>query len=482
MHLEITLNPKKHLHFIGIGGIGMSALALIFKKRGYSVSGSDKVINPSIQNLEKIGVTIFNQQTSSNLNNIQAKEIVIIISSAIPTNNEELQSAYKKNLNILHRSDLLAFLVKQQKSILIAGSHGKTTTSTLITTLMAKNNQDPTAIIGGIIPYFKSNAHSGKGEFIIAEIDESDGSIIKYHGKIGLITNIELDHTDYYKDIKSLMKKINIFAENCDFTIANYDCNNLKEYLSKGPIWWSTKESEKVQFAGIPIHMDGSKTIAKYYENGSFIDEITIPVPGFHNLNNTIGAIAAIRSTGTKFVEIKRNLQYIRSPKRRFEFKGVWEDRQIIDDYAHHPSEIRETISMARLMIKSKQSLLPNPCNRLIGVFQPHRYSRTRDLMNDFAESLGKVDLLFLAEIYSAGEKPIKGINIEKLKSYIFKYYPSLPIFTSSNLKELEYLLTEKTIKGDLILIMGAGDITKLSESLKNRVSKIEKQIKTHAA
>ncbi len=380
--------------------------------------------------------------------------------------NKNLIFASKDDRDILHRSDLLNFLVQNQPSILIAGSHGKTTTSTLITTLMSHSKQDPTAIIGGIIPDFKSNAHEGKGKFLIAEIDESDGSITKYKGNIGLITNIELDHTDYYKDFNSLKEAMQIFSSNCNSIIANYDCANLRKCVSKKVILWSTKESDNVTFAGIPIQMNGVKTIAKYYEQGHFIDEITIPIPGLHNLNNAMGAIAAARFAGLEIEEIKNNLVHLQPPKRRFEFKGIWEERQIIDDYAHHPSEVKETISMARLIINSKQSMLPIRSKRLVGVFQPHRYSRTRDLMNEFAKNLGKVDLLFLAPIYSAGENPIEEVNIQKLKNCILNNYPKLPIFTSSNFIELEDVIQKQTKKNDLLLLMGAGDITQLSEKL----------------
>ncbi len=462
----------------------MSALALILKKSGYSISGSDIAINQSILGLKELGVQIFKGQKSSNLSNIitQEKETIVIISSAIQEKNEELQAAYAKKLKILHRSDLLDFIIKQKHSILIAGSHGKTTTSTLITTLMAKTNQDPTAIIGGVIPYYKSNAHKGNGKFIIAEIDESDGSIIKYKGNIGLITNVELDHTDYYKDMDSLMEAMLTFASKCDYSIANYDCKNLRKFLGEKTIWWSTKTCESVDFAGIPVYMDGSHTIAKYYEKGTFMDEIKIPIPGIHNLSNSMGAIAAIRSAGINFIEIKECLKHLKSPKRRFEFKGSWEGRQLIDDYAHHPSEIRETISMARLIINSKASILPSPSNRLVGIFQPHRYSRTRDLMNEFANSLGGVDLLFLAPIYSAGETPIKEINIEKLRYHILECYPELPIITSSNLIELEKYIKQKTKKDDLLLIMGAGNITKLSETLQKKTSHQKCKVETNAA
>ncbi len=243
----------------------MSALAMIFKKKGYSVSGSDKIINQSILDLKSHGIKVFKEQKKENIKEItklEKEKLVIILSSAIKKDNEELQTATQYQLKILHRSDLLHFLINTEKqSILIAGSHGKTTTSTLITTLLASNQKDPTAIIGGIIPYYNSNSHAGKGELLVAEIDESDGSIIKYTGTIGVITNLELDHTDYYKSIDYLIEAIQIFSENCSSIIANHDCNKLREYLPNKVHWWSSKQYENSEFSGIPIYMDGKNTM-----------------------------------------------------------------------------------------------------------------------------------------------------------------------------------------------------------------------------
>ncbi len=461
----------------------MSGLAMILKKKSYSISGSDTAENQSIGNLRKLGITIFKEQKESNIskiiNNTPNKQLIIVISSAIKKCNEELKKAYKLNLKILHRSDILKFLIEKKYSISIAGSHGKTTTSTLITTLFYENNLDPTAIIGGIIPCYNNNAHAGKGEFIISEIDESDGSIQKYSNDIGLITNLELDHTDHYQDIESLMDSIKIFANNSKNLLANFDCPNLRKCLSSETIWWSTKIYKKIDYACIPIRINGIETISKYYEKGKFIDYIKIQIPGLHNLNNALAAIAACRIAGISLDKITNKLHKLETPKRRFEFKGIWKERQIIDDYAHHPSEVRETISMARLIVNQEKTILPIKSKRLVVVFQPHRYSRLRDLMNDFAKQLGKSDLLILAPIYSAGECKIKGINIEKLKSCILKNYPNLSILTSKTIHSIKEILKDNTKSNDLILIMGAGDITQLSEQLVNNNSS---KSKYHAA
>ncbi|AAP99068.1 MULTISPECIES: UDP-N-acetylmuramate--L-alanine ligase [Prochlorococcus] len=471
----MTNNPYqiKHFHFIGIGGIGMSGLAMVLRQRGFAVSGSDKSNNPSINNLKDLGINIFKEQAASNISQLSEdknEQLIIVISSAIRQENEELKEAYEKNLKILHRSDILAFLIKQQYSILIAGSHGKTTTSTIITTILGKANQDPTAIIGGIVPYYNSNAYVGKGKFLIAEADESDGSLTKYDGDIGLLTNIELDHTDYYTNIDSLINTIKKFTKNCKKIVANYDCNNLRKACPDKTIWWSTNEFKNINFAAIPKIMNGQITLASYYENGKYIDDISISLPGVHNLNNTLGAIAACRSADINFSDIKPHVSSLKCPERRFQFKGIWKGRQIVDDYAHHPSEIRETLSMARLMINTKKSILPMAADRIVVIFQPHRYSRTRDLITEFAKNLGAADLVILTPIYSAGEEPIKGITSEKLKSCTLANNPNLPIFTCKQLRDLENIINLKTRENDLLLFMGAGDITKVSEKLSKKI------------
>ncbi len=448
----------------------MSAIACVLKQRGYSISGSDKKVNNIINKLKTLGVTIFKDQKSTNIeiikNDIRGKILTIVISSAISEDNEELKEVTKRKIKILHRSDILAFLIDQQKSILIAGTHGKTTTSSLLSTIFIKNNQEPTVLVGGIIPHLKSNSYLGKSRFLIAEVDESDGTLVKYKANIALITNLELDHTNHYKNIDSLTKSMNKFANNANYLIANFDCPNLRKYLVKKPIWWSTKISNNMDFAAIPIEMDANKTIANYYEKGVLIDQITIYIPGEHNLNNALGAVAASRLSGIKFLDIKKDLTSLTTPNRRFEFKGTWNKRKVIDDYAHHPTEIKATISMARLIIKENN--LEGPPKRLFIVFQPHRYSRLKDLMNNFATNLGMADFIILAPIYSAGESPIEGIDNMKLKSIILQKYPTINVINSNNFEDIKEILKKNTNENDLIVIMGAGDITKLSDDLTN--------------
>tara|TARA_Y100001968_G_scaffold319865_1_gene352016 strand:- start:2623 stop:4011 length:1389 start_codon:yes stop_codon:yes gene_type:complete len=446
----------------------MSALALILAGKGYSVSGSDEKNSPNLQNLISKGITIFQTQNALNISTIcsnQKLKPLIIISTAIPKSNPELRAAKNAALKILHRSDLLALLIKDQPSIVISGTHGKTTTSTFATTLLALTNQDPTAIVGGLIPIYSSNAYAGNGKLLIAEADESDGTITKFKSNIAVITNIDLDHTNHYKNINSLVRTMKKFANNSDKVLANYDCKTLRNYFQSS-IWWSTKTIKGVEFAAIPYSITGKQTSASFYEKEKLIGEINMPIPGLHNLSNLTGAIAACRLAGISFKQLNQYIQNLKPPLRRFEFKGIWNNRQVIDDYAHHPSEIEATLSMAQLMIDSKTSILPKTAKRIVSVFQPHRFSRTRDFLEDFANSLKTSDLIILAPIYGAGEMPIKGVSSDVLAKYIKNIKPSSSIYVANDFNHLINLIHSHTRDGDLILNMGAGDINKVWENL----------------
>ena len=454
----------------------MSALALILAKKGYAISGSDQKKNEYISSLVSAGVKIFRTQKASNITSIckHAKQApLVVISTAIPKNNEEFQAAQKAELKIWHRSELLAELINlHKKSILVGGSHGKTTTSTIIATLLQLTNQDPTAVIGGLVPSFKSNGRSGQGEFLIAEADESDGTIQKLQGQIGIITNLELDHTNYYANLESLINTMQKFGKNCTQLVLNKDCKILKAHF-KDAIWWSIQTFKNTDFAAIPIISNGQETIANFYEKGELMGEIKIPLAGKHNLSNALAAISACRIAGISFLELKNNLYKIKSPKRRFQLRGIWQKRQIIDDYAHHPTEIDAAISMARLMINSEETSLPIISKRLVVIFQPHRFSRTKAFQNEFAKNLIKADAVILAPIYGAGEEVIEGINSISIARLIKNKKINLPIFAADDFTDLIKLVKEHTLENDLILNMGAGDINLLwSELVKDESKK----------
>ena len=481
MKLKKSRNLPPHIHFIGIAGIGMSALAMILSKNGYSISGSDIKKSPILKELAASNINIFQNQEEINIDKIykvHGENILVVVSSAIREDNLEFCKAKKYNLAIKHRSDILSFLIDQKRSIVVSGSHGKTTTSTYITTLISHAKINPTAIIGGIVPLYKRNYNLGDGELLIAEADESDGSLVKFNPNIGIITNIELEHVDHYKNLEDLIKTMKQFSKNCKHLIGNYDCQNIKNNI-QASLWFSTQEIYNTNFALIPKESKGSEIIADYYEQEKFIDRIKIPVPGIHNLSNAIASIAACRIAGIMFNNIKKGIKYLQLPSRRFDYKGLWQNRLIIDDYAHHPSEIDASISIASVIIQKKNKISKISPNRLVTVFQPHRFSRTKKFKEEIAKSLIKSDLVFITPIYSAGEDLIEGINHHSIRHEMKRLKPNLEVYTPENNQELLKLIKEKTIEKDLILIMGAGDINTICaklflELIKNKSFKLD--------
>ncbi len=446
----------------------MSALAMILSKSGYSISGSDEKQSNILKHLNANEIKIFQRQEEKNIDNIYEihnENIIVILSSAISKQNSELQKAIHYGLKIKHRSDILASLINNQNSLVVSGSHGKTTTSTYIATLLSLANKNPSAIIGGIVPHFNSNYNFGDGKFLVAEADESDGTLIKFNPYIGIITNIELEHIDHYRNLKNLLVTMKKFSQNCRYLIANYDCTNIRKNINPYA-WYSTKIINNIDFSLIPLESNGCETLANYYEKGELVDQIKMPIPGLHNLSNAIGSIASCRIAGITFKELKEGIAKLKSPKRRFDFKGLWNDRIIVDDYAHHPSEIEAAISMAFLTIKTKKHSFPISPKRLVSIFQPHRFSRTDKFKKQFAKTLINSDLVFIIPIYAAGEKEIKGVSHHSIESEIKKLKPNLELYAPNSNQELVALIQEKTKPKDLILNMGAGDINTIWTNL----------------
>ena len=468
MNKEVSV--KNHFHFIGIGGIGMSAIAMGLLKKGYSISGSDLVENDETDKLKRSGAQIFNSQTKENIeilhSQLNNKQINFVVSTAIKPNNAELSYCKKNNFPIKHRSDILAMLMESYTSIAVAGSHGKTSISTFLSTILDLCTNDSSSITGGVIPIYNSNAHIENTKFLVAEVDESDGTLRKYKPDIGIINNIDFDHCDHFSDLNELLSSFKIFASNSKELLLNHDCKvnkkNFKYYKK-----WSIEESERMDFSIIPTLMNRSHTFGRYYEKGNFIDTIKIPIPGLHNLSNITGAIAASRMVGVDFDDIKKNIKYLKLPKKRFEFKGELDGRKIYDDYAHHPTEIKATISMARLFINQENNNSNLQKNRLVIIFQPHRYSRVKQFFIEFAKELSKADFVYLTNIYGAGEKNIDKINSNIISDEINKKKKNVKCL--NNNFEIINNFYKLTQKGDLIVNMGAGDCHNFWQILNNK-------------
>jgi UDP-N-acetylmuramate--alanine ligase len=474
----------KPFHFIGIGGIGMSALAQIVAQRQLPVSGSDLRSSHITDRLEALGAKIFYAQEAKNLDffrpateikrqpvpaggNVEALAISeieilsspsqtglpqIICSTAIAQTNPEYQEAVKLGCPIFHRSDLLAALIEEYQGIAISGTHGKTTTSSLIGYMLFKSHLDPTIIVGGEVDAWDGNARSGQGAYLVAEADESDGSLVKHHPSIGVITNIELDHPDRYQDLQEVINIFHTFAGQCNTLIGCIDDPIIRDELAL-TISYGLKPDLGADYTAknITYHAQGSNS--QIWERGICLGELELPLLGEHNLNNALAAIAVGREVGLEFSTIAQGIVTFGGTKRRFEQRGEVNQISFIDDYAHHPSEITATLAAGRLRVGGKNAL-----QRVVAIFQPHRYSRTQTFLQEFAQAFQDADVVVVTDIYSAGENNPFGISGSDLVKAIATYHPEVHYHPEVDQIE-NFLHTEILQPGDLAMFLGAGNL-----------------------
>ncbi len=475
----------KPFHFIGIGGIGMSALAYIVARRQLPVSGSDRQTSYITDRLKSLGVNIFNRQEAANLSffgnqivpqrqplstlatgeTTPAAELElerfghstnllpqVICSTAIAKTNPEYQAAVQLGCPIFHRSDLLAALIAEYNSIAVSGTHGKTTTSSLIAYMLFKNNLDPTIIVGGEVDAWQGNARAGAGQYLVAEADESDGSLVKHCPSIGVITNIELDHPDRYQSIEEVVEIFQTFAGQCNTLVGCIDDKIIREDLAI-TISYSLNSSTGADYTvrEVNYHHQGSQ--AQVWERGVYLGDLQLQLLGEHNLSNALAAVAVGRKIGLEFTQIADALASFTGTKRRFEHRGEVNNITFIDDYAHHPSEIEVTLKSARLRVDGSDSL-----NRVVAIFQPHRYSRVQTFLQEFATVFQDADVVVATDIYSAGETPIVGINGEHLAEEISKHHPQVDYHPDVN--SIDTFLHRGILQpGDLAIFLGAGNL-----------------------
>jgi UDP-N-acetylmuramate--alanine ligase len=472
----------KPFHFIGIGGIGMSALAQIVAQRQLPVSGSDLRSSHITDRLEALGAKIFYGHEARNLDffvptpgikrqpvsaggasealpeievlNSYSHTLLpqVICSTAIALTNPEYQAAVKLGCPIFHRSDLLAALIDEYQSIAVSGTHGKTTTSSLIGYMLFKCQLDPTIIVGGEVDTWDGNARSGQGEYLVAEADESDGSLVKHHPSIGIITNIELDHPDRYQDIQEVVSIFQTFAGQCKTLIGCIDDPIIRDELALtisyglNPDWGADYTANNITY-----HAQGSKS--EIWERGVCLGELQLPLLGEHNLNNALATIAIGRQIGLEFSTIAQAIATFGGTKRRFEHRGEANDITFIDDYAHHPSEIKVTLTAARQRVSGNNSL-----QRVVAIFQPHRYSRTQTFLQEFAQAFQDADVVVITDIYSAGENNTFGISGSDLVKAIATYHHEVYYHPEVNSIE-NFLHSEILQPGDLAIFLGAGNL-----------------------
>ena len=455
----MKINSK--IHFIGISGIGMSGIAELMLDKGYSIQGSDISVNDNTKRLKKKGIKFFLGHNKKNIKYAHA----VVYSSAIKKNNPEIREAYIKKIPVLSRADMLSELMKNKKSIAIAGSHGKTTTTSLVGNIFNEAGLDPTIVNGGIINSFSNNNRYGKGEWMIVEADESDGTFLKLPHQISIITNLDIEHMDFYKSKKNLINAFEKFINLLPFygtTIMCYDDKNLKLLINKiktrNILTYSIK-NKKADVLIFDIIQNKLKTSFKLKINNKIIHssnyKFTINAIGNHNILNATASIVAAKLNGIKNKDINNALTNYVGVKRRFSFIGKKNKSFVYDDYAHHPTEIAATLSAAKSLK-----------NKVIVVFQPHRYTRTKILIREFIKVLSKVDYLFLLETYSAGEKIIKGATSKDIYSKILKKNKNTTYL--KNIGDLNKLMKPHTMNQNTIVFMGAGSISSIAKKYLN--------------
>jgi UDP-N-acetylmuramate--alanine ligase len=485
-------------HFIGIGGIGMSALAYVLLERKFPVSGSDLRHSHITERLQQLGAHIFSSQDAENLDYFRTRSIVaespiplgssvialptkrqsqletpnsnlpqVICSTAINPANPEYRAALELGCPIFHRSDLLAALIQDYRSIAVAGTHGKTTTSSLISYLMLEAELDPTVIVGGEVKAWQGNARVGRSEYLVAEADESDGSLVKFAPYIGVITNVELDHPDHYHSLEEVVATFQTFASRCQHTIGCIDCPTLRDRISP-EISYSLDPTSGADYTADQIHYHGDGTTAQIWERGVLLGQLKLRVLGEHNLSNALAAVAVGRSFGLEFAVIARAIATFEGARRRFEHRGAYNNILFVDDYAHHPSEIRVTLAAAKL-----QASKTTPPRRVVAVFQPHRYSRTQTFLAEFAESFKDADVVVLSDIYSAGEPNLGQISGQQVADLVAQHHQNVQY--QSSLPQMSEFLSTLLLPGDLTLFLGAGNLNQIMPEVMAYQQRVEK-------
>lgn len=462
----------KVIHFVGIGGIGMSGIAEVLHNLGYDVTGSDVKDSETTKKLKDLGIKVYIGHKAENIDDAH----VVVVSSAVSDNNPEIIEAKRKFTPVIPRAEMLAELARLKYGILVAGAHGKTTTTSLISAILAHAGFDPTVIIGGRLKATGSNARLGQGEFLVAEADESDGSFLKLSPTIAVTTNIDREHMDFFQSMDSLKKAFCSFLNKIPFygvSIVSIENEYLRELLP----------SLHRRYITYGFHSEAeiyAKNIRKGFMSVSFeaiykgraMGDFDLPLSGEHNVLNSLAAIGVALELKIDIPIIKEALKRFEGIQRRFEFKGEAKDIKVFDDYGHHPTEIKATLQAA------KEGLLINSHNsesriqqegRLFVLFQPHRYSRTKDLMDEFSYSFKDADFLILLDVYSAGEKPIEGVSSATLFERIKKNCCNNILYLRDKEEAIKHIISNMR-KGDMLLTLGAGDVWKLGDEILQRL------------
>ncbi len=452
-----------HLHFVGVGGVGMSGIAEVLTNLGYRVTGTDLHESEATRRLRAAGATIFTGgHDAAHLGDAD----VVVVSSAVPPGNPEVEAARARRIPVIPRAEMLAELMRLRRGVAVAGSHGKTTTTSLLASLLHEAGADPTVVIGGKVNAFGSNARVGEGDLIVAEADESDGSFLVLSPTYAVVTNVDREHLDHYGSFEELRAAFVGFANRVPFYGAAYLCvddpvvREILPAIGKRTITYGLCEDAEVRAANVAV--DGTSAHFDLVWKGRDLGRFTLHMPGRHNVQNATGALALALDLGADPGALRRGLAAFSGVQRRFSVRGEARGVLVVDDYGHHPTEIAATLAGARASF---------PDRRLVAAVQPHRYTRLRDHFDGFVEALGPCDVLFVTDVYPAGERPIPGVSGAGLAAALRRAYPDRTVHHVPDVADLAAAVADAARPGDLVITLGAGSITRVSFDLVERIA-----------
>jgi UDP-N-acetylmuramate--alanine ligase len=450
------------IHFIGIGGIGMSGIAEVLITLGFSVTGSDIKESPTVKRLRAAGAKVFIGHQGDNVDSAD----VVVRSSAVDDANPEVVEANRRKIPVIHRAEMLAELMRLKYGIAVAGSHGKTTTTSMLATCLAAGGLDPTVVIGGRLDSLGgSNARLGAGDYLVAEADESDGSFLLYAPTVTVVTNIDPEHMEHFKTFERLEESFLEFANKVPFYGYSVLCQDhpvvqrLIAKVRRRVVTYGFARS--AQYRASAVERQGLRTSFKVWRGEELLGDVSLGMPGVHNASNATGAIAAAMELGIPFDKLQHALFGFTGVQRRFTVRADVGGVLIVDDYGHHPTEIDATLSAAEGGF---------PERRIVAVFQPHRYTRVQSLWNEFLQCFNKADVVIVCPVYAAGEAPLPGVTSERLAAEIrdLGHRGVVPV---GSLDEAGAWLAKEVRSGDVVITLGAGDVNRLCDELAGKLS-----------
>ena len=453
-----------HIHFVGIGGIGMSGIAELLINLGHRVSGSDLKETEITRRLVSLGATVFYGHRAEQ---VAGADVVVFSSAVAPDNPEVLAAGRVHHVPVIRRAEMLAELMRLKHAVLVAGAHGKTTTTSMVGTVMAQGGLDPTVVIGGRLLSWGTNAKLGQGDFLVAEADESDGTFLLFSPTISVVTNIDREHLDFYRDLEEIKETFLEFINKVPFYGVSILCledeniQGLLPRVKKRLITYGY--STQADFQARDVTLSGLSSSYRAFFRGQELGPVRLPIPGWHNVLNSLAAIAVGQELDLDFGAVCRGLEEMTGVQRRFQIKGEVAGVTVIDDYGHHPNEIKA-------VLKTMAECYPE--RRRLVLFQPHRYTRTQALFNDFTTAFYQSDVLVVTEIYAASEPPIPGVQADKLAAAIQAHGHGNTRYVPGDV-DLTTLMMDEVREGDVVLTLGAGNIWQVGEEL---VRKLEER------